>query len=279
MPFGMGDGSARIGLPTGDLDAPGNKPGERNVRINTESIPSHPSQALNGQAPLIRLSGISKSFAGSGGRIDVLTDVDFAVHAGQSVAVVGASGIGKSTLLNIIGTLDMPDQGALFFADEKISAYKADRLARFRNESIGFVFQFHHLLPEFSALENVMMPLLIGGDTRLSAKTRAESILVSVGLENRLNHGVAKLSGGEQQRVALARALVRNPLVLLADEPTGNLDQKNAEQVHRLLMQLNRQQGMTLIVVTHNPRLAARMSRKVTIANGMLTENVQGPAL
>jgi len=275
----MGNGSAPTDWATDCSDGPWQISGERNVAINTETSPVHPPRPLAGRAPLIRLSGISKSFAGNGGRIDVLADVDFAVHAGQSVAIVGASGIGKSTLLNIIGTLDMPDRGTLFFADQNISTYKADRLARFRNESIGFVFQFHHLLPEFSALENVMMPLLIGGAARSAAKTRAGSMLVGVGLENRLNHGVAKLSGGEQQRVALARALVRRPLVLLADEPTGNLDQKNAEQVHQLLMKLNRQQGMTLIVVTHNPRLAARMSRKVTIANGMLTENVQGPAL
>jgi lipoprotein-releasing system ATP-binding protein len=186
--------------------------------------------------------------------------------------VVGASGIGKSTLLHILGTLDRPEAGRLFYRGEDVFRYDDLRLARFRNASIGFVFQFHHLLPEFSALENVMMPALINGQERQAAQALARQGLVRVGLEARLDYRVNKLSGGEQQRVALARALVLKPALLLADEPTGNLDQRNSEEVHRLLLELNREVGMALVVVTHNPELASFMGRRVTIADGKLVE-------
>jgi len=221
---------------------------------------------------LMALRDLSKSYNGSGARIDILKGVNFDLFPGETLAVVGASGIGKSTLLHVLGTLDRPDSGRLFFKDQDVLGYDANTLARFRNESIGFVFQFHHLLSEFSALENTMMPALIRGRSKSAAQAAAETILVRVGLKDRLHHRVTKLSGGEQQRVALARALVLKPAILLADEPTGNLDQGNSTQVHELLMELNRELHMTLVVVTHNLELAALMARRVTIANGQLVD-------
>ena len=218
--------------------------------------------------PLIEAVGLSKSFQNEGNRIDILKDTAFHLSTGETLAVVGASGIGKSTFLHVIGTLEKPDAGALMFRGEDICRLDALALARLRNEAIGFVFQFHHLLPEFSALENTMMPALIRGTNKTVAGGAAEQILVRVGLKDRLNHRVAKLSGGEQQRVALARALVMNPQVLLADEPTGNLDRKNSDQVHELLMELNREFGMAVVVVTHNAELASFMAKRVTILDG-----------
>ena len=220
---------------------------------------------------IITVRNLSKSFANGGVSIDILKGLDFDLPATETVAIVGASGIGKSTLLHIIGTLDRPDSGKLLFKGEDVFLFDNLKLARFRNESVGFVFQFHHLLPEFSALENAMMPALIQGTRKQHAAQAAEEVLVRVGLKDRLNYRVGKLSGGEQQRVALARALVLKPLVLLADEPTGNLDKTNSDQIHSLLMELNREFSMTLVVVTHNMELAACMSRRVTIAEGKLT--------
>ncbi len=221
---------------------------------------------------LMTVRGLCKSFNNNGVQIEVLKDLDLDLDQGETVAIVGASGIGKSTLLHILGTLDRPDSGTVLFQNKNVFRFDDVRLANFRNETIGFVFQFHHLLPEFTALENVMMPALIKGLNKKEAITAAEAILTRVGLEHRLPHRMGELSGGEQQRVALARALVLKPAVLLADEPTGNLDKKNSEQVHRLLSELNRELGMTLVVVTHNPDLAAYMSRRVTLAEGQLTE-------
>ena len=198
--------------------------------------------------------------------------MDFTLEKGETIAVTGPSGIGKSTLLHILGTLDRPDKGTLLFKNEDVFRFDAERLAAFRNESIGFVFQFHHLLAEFSALENAMMPLLINGRGKSEAEQTAKELLVKVGLENRLTHRVNQLSGGEQQRVALARALVLSPALLLADEPTGNLDKKNSEHVHELLYGLNRELGMTVVVVTHSTELAAYMSRRVTLSEGRLIE-------
>lgn len=216
--------------------------------------------------------GLSKSFNGPQSRIDVLKRLDFSLAPGETVAIVGPSGIGKSTLLHLMGTLDRPDEGRLYFKGEEIFQKTDDELARFRNESIGFVFQFHHLLPEFTALENVMMPLLIGRKPSRLASDQSRALLSRVGLEARLHHRINQLSGGEQQRVALARALVMTPPLVLADEPTGNLDKKNSEQVHELLCELNREMGATLVVVTHSTELAAYMSRRVTILNGQLKE-------
>ncbi len=219
---------------------------------------------------LITVRSLCKSFTNGGARIDILKDVDFDLSAGETVAIVGASGIGKSTLLHIIGTLDRPDGGTLLFKGEDVFSYNDPKLAQFRNESVGFVFQFHHLLPEFSAVENAMMPAMIKGTSKHIAIQAAEDILVRVGLKDRLHYRVGKLSGGEQQRVALARALVLKPAILLADEPTGNLDKSNSEDVHSLLMELNQEFSMTLVVVTHNTELASFMSRRVTIADGKL---------
>lgn len=216
---------------------------------------------------------LHKGYNQSGARLEILKGVDIEIGMGATVAVTGASGIGKSTLLHVLGTLDRPDRGSLIINGENILRYNDEKLARFRNTSIGFVFQFHHLLPEFSTIENTMMPALINGWNKTAAHEAAEHILVRVGLKERLKHRVTKLSGGEQQRVALARALVMQPGILLADEPTGNLDQGNSEQVHELLMELNRELHMTMVVVTHNRELSGLMSRQVTIDEGILVES------
>jgi lipoprotein-releasing system ATP-binding protein len=228
----------------------------------------HPIQ-VNPSA-LIAARQLCRHFRNGGAVVNVLQDLDFDLWRGETVAIIGASGIGKSTLLHIMGTLDRPDSGSLHFNGENIFDYPDARLAKFRNEFIGFVFQFHHLLSEFSALENTMMPALIQGWSRRRATEVATRILERVGLQERLGYRVGKLSGGEQQRVALARALVLQPPVLLADEPTGNLDRANSEQIHRLLLELNAEIGMTLVVVTHNLELAACLSRRVTLLEGRL---------
>ena len=221
---------------------------------------------------LIVVRELCKSFNNSGSRIDILKGLNLDLNAGDTIAIVGASGIGKSTLLHLLGALDRPDSGTFLFQGEDVFLFDSLKLARFRNEFIGYVFQFHHLLPEFSALENAMMPGLIKGLGKKKARKAAESILVRVGLKDRLFYRVGKLSGGEQQRVALARALVLKPVVLLADEPTGNLDKKNSAQVHDLLLELNREFCVTLVVVTHNMELASYMSRRATIIDGKLVE-------
>ncbi|MDJ0802397.1 MAG: ABC transporter ATP-binding protein [Desulfobacterales bacterium] len=222
---------------------------------------------------LVQVRGLQKCFASSGmARIEILQGIELDLRPAESLAIVGASGIGKSTLLHILGTLDRPDSGSIRFRGVDVFAMNADRLAGFRNRSIGFVFQFHHLLPEFTTLENVMMPALIGGLMSTEARRRARDLLTRVDLAQRLSHRVTQLSGGEQQRVALARALVTKPQLLLADEPTGNLDKHNGAKIHRLLMALNRELGMTLVVVTHNPELADLMDRRVTIVDGRLVE-------
>jgi lipoprotein-releasing system ATP-binding protein len=222
--------------------------------------------------PFLSVKGLSKSYNNSGIRIDVLKQVNLDLNAGETLAIVGASGIGKSTLLHLLGALDRPDSGTYLFQGENIFLFDNAKLAQFRNESLGFVFQFHYLLQEFSALENAMMPALIKGLGKQKAREAAEAILVRVGLKDRLNFRVAKLSGGEQQRVALARALVLHPVILLADEPSGNLDKKSSELVHSLLLELNKEFSMTLIVVTHNMELASFMSRSMTIVDGQLVK-------
>lgn len=226
----------------------------------------------SGRGGLVRATGICKSFDTKTDHIEILKDLDFYLEEGETVAILGPSGIGKSTFLHILGTLDRPDRGDLLFRNRNVLGLNSEKLAEFRNEFIGFVFQFHHLLPEFSASENVMMPLLISGTPKKEAAGKAEALLKRVGLKDRLHHRVNELSGGEQQRVALARALVLKPPLLLADEPTGNLDKRNSEQVHELLCQLNREFGMTLVVVTHSAELAAYMSRRVTLVDGQLVE-------
>ncbi len=230
---------------------------------------------------LIRIRDLSKSYTNNSSRSDksrfnILKAVDFDMAAGETVAIMGASGIGKSTLLHTMGALDRPDSGTFLFRGQDVFSFDNAQLALFRNTSVGFVFQFHYLMAEFSALENAMLPMLIQGVDKALAKEAAEEILVRVGLKERLFFRVAKLSGGEQQRVALARALVLKPALLLADEPTGNLDRQNSEQVHRLLMELNHELGMTMVIVTHNATLASYMSRQVTIINGKLTKPIRG---
>jgi len=244
---------------------------------NSESLPKagYPNQkdpATPQTDRWIRGRDLAKSFQNGGVSIDVLKGVNLDLEIGEKVAIVGASGIGKSTLLHILGTLDRPDSGTLEFQGENVFLYNDVKLAQFRNSTIGFVFQFHHLLPEFSALENAMMPALINGFDKPDASKAAEKILVRVGLQDRLHLRVGKLSGGEQQRVALARALVLKPAMLLADEPTGNLDKINSDQVHQLILELNRELSMALVVVTHNMELASYMSRCVTIVEGRLQD-------
>jgi lipoprotein-releasing system ATP-binding protein len=201
-------------------------------------------------------------------RVDVLKGIDLLISRGETVAIVGASGVGKTTLLHVLGTLDRPTSGKVLYENQDVFTLDEKALALFRNRQVGFVFQFHHLLPEFSALENVMMPCLIQGISKAEAGQRAESVLTLVGLRERLIHKPGELSGGEQQRVAVARAMVLEPKVLLADEPTGNLDTKTGGSVFDLLDELNRTKRVTLIIVTHNPALADRMSRQVHLVDG-----------
>ncbi len=223
---------------------------------------------------LIQLKGIEKGFKINDHSFNILKGVDLDIGSGDTIAIVGTSGIGKSTLLHIIGTLDRPEKGRYLFKNKDIYKYKEKKLAEFRNSSIGFVFQFHHLLPEFSALENVMMPKLINRINKEEAKESAEEMLVKVGLKERLLHRTGELSGGEQQRVAIARAIVQKPSILLADEPTGNLDIKTSDKIHELLLDLNRDLNMTMVVVTHNLTLASYMSREMTLIEGKLKETV-----
>jgi lipoprotein-releasing system ATP-binding protein len=220
----------------------------------------------------IEIQDLHKKFHNVHAPIEILKAVNLTIENGETLSVVGASGIGKSTFLHILGTLDRPDKGKVLFQGEDVFLFDSTKLAKFRNEFIGFMFQFHHLLPEFTALENAMMPILIKGNTSQTAREAAEAILVRVGLKDRLYLRVGKLSGGEQQRVALARALVLKPRILLADEPTGNLDRQNSDQVHELLLSLNQEFSMTMVVVTHNMQLASYMSRCVTIVDGQVVE-------
>jgi lipoprotein-releasing system ATP-binding protein len=221
-----------------------------------------------GKPVKIRIRGLSKTFWTNGNLVEVLQGVDLDIFPGETLAVVGASGVGKSTLLHILGTLERPSEGQVLWDEEDIFALDDRRLAGFRNLKVGFVFQFHHLLPEFNALENVMMPGLIARQPHSLIRERAEAILASVGLKERLLHRVSTLSGGEQQRVAVARALVMDPEVLLADEPTGNLDPKSGSHLQELLLHLNREKGLTSVIVTHNLDLARSLDRRVTLVDG-----------
>lgn len=221
---------------------------------------------------LLTARGIQKSYTGNGNRVTVLQGVDLALGEGEFVVLFGASGSGKSTLLHILGGLDRPDAGEVVFQSQSIYAQRESALAAFRNRHVGFVFQFYHLLPEYSALENVMMPCLIGGTRRGAAKARASALLAEVGLDARSAHRPHELSGGEQQRVTVARALAQEPPLLLADEPTGNLDEASGTQVMTLLKTCCRARGMTLLVVTHNPDLIREAPRKFELKGGTLHE-------
>ena len=222
--------------------------------------------------PLLTVKNLDRSYEIGGHRIEVLKGLELSVSKQNTIAVVGASGVGKSTLLHILGTLDHPTRGEVLFEGRNIFQLSPSELAQFRNREVGFVFQFHHLLPEFNALENTMMPVLIAREQREEARGRARDILAQVGLEGRMTHRIGELSGGEQQRVAIARALVQNPDLVLADEPTGNLDRKTGEQILELFMKLNRQKGITFVMVTHNLELAGQFNRKIEIRDGQAVE-------
>ncbi len=221
--------------------------------------------------PFLRTRGLHKSYPVAGQRLHVLRDLDFEVGRGEMVAIVGASGVGKSTLLHVLGGLDRADAGEVLLGDADLAHITDDALVAFRNRQVGFVFQFHHLLPEFTALENVEMPLRIARMTPAEARPRAEALLARVGLSERLGHRPGMLSGGEQQRVAVARALVQHPSVLLADEPTGDLDEATADALHRLLRDMHAEFGLTAIIATHNPRLAQQCDRVLRLEGGRLT--------
>jgi lipoprotein-releasing system ATP-binding protein len=215
--------------------------------------------------------GLRKSYAVAGKTLTVLRDLDLDVEAGEMVAIVGASGVGKSTLLHLLGGLDRAEQGSVSVAGINLTALSDADLVAFRNHKVGFVFQFHHLLPEFSAVENAAMPMRIARQPGASAERRAAELLSRVGLADRLTHTPGMLSGGEQQRVAVARALVMQPAVLLADEPTGDLDEQTADSLHALLREIHAASGLTSIIATHNPRLAAACDRILRLEGGQLT--------
>jgi lipoprotein-releasing system ATP-binding protein len=216
------------------------------------------------------LENVHKSFRHNGNLIEVLKGIDLVISRGKSLAIMGASGVGKSTLLNILGTLEPPTKGTVLFDDQDVNTMDEAALCQIRNRDIGFVFQFHHLLLEFNALENTIMPALIARSSKRKATEMAKEILIKVGLEKRLTHRIGELSGGEQQRVAVARALIMKPRLLLADEPTGNLDRITGEGIINLLLSINREEGLSIVVATHNQRLAEKMSQVTEIVDGRI---------
>lgn len=217
---------------------------------------------------MIKVTNIHKRF----GELEVLKGISLEVKKGELVSIVGASGAGKTTLLQLIGTLSRADEGRIEIDGYDVTTLSDDALSRFRNQKIGFVFQFHHLLPEFSALENVMIPALIAGRERGGAEARARELLHMMGLTERLEHKPSQLSGGEQQRVSIARALINNPAVVLADEPSGNLDSRNRDEIHRLFFELRERTGQTIVIVTHDEKLASTADRCIRIEDGRVAE-------
>ena len=219
---------------------------------------------------MINVNNLNKTFIKDGNKIEVLKELNLTIPRGHSLAILGVSGAGKSTLIHILGTLDHPTSGTVLFNDVHVFEWDNKKLAEFRNKTIGFVFQFHNLLPEFNSLENTMMPALIHGVSYRKAKDRAEAILNEVGLGDRMTHKPGELSGGEQQRVAVARALIMEPEIILADEPTGNLDSETGKKIEDILLDLNRTKQITLVVVTHNKSLADRMSQSIGLLDGKI---------
>jgi lipoprotein-releasing system ATP-binding protein len=224
---------------------------------------------------LVAIHDVWKKFLHEGREVVVLKGIDLTIEEGEMLAVVGPSGAGKSTLLHILGTLDLPTAGRIEYEGRDVTRYSSSRLADFRNRALGFVFQFHHLLPEFTALENVKMPGMIRGQSERKLDKRARELLDEVGLSHRLSHRPGELSGGEQQRVALARALVMDPKLVLADEPTGNLDSGTSESIHKLFFDLNRSRGTTFLLVTHSRDLADRMPRMVSMRDGKVEQDIR----
>jgi lipoprotein-releasing system ATP-binding protein len=243
----------------------------KNARVRQEKN----SFANPASPPLYSLRCLGKEYDAPGENIRILQAISLEIQEGESIAIVGASGSGKSTLLHILGTLTSPSFGEISFRGEDMTRLTPEEKARLRNRDIGFVFQFHHLLPEFSALENAAMQAIIGGMPRKEALGKAREILEKVGVLDRADFNVSRLSGGERQRTAIARAVVQGPGVLLADEPTGNLDEKNGRLVTDLLLELNADQAMTMIVVTHNPELAGRMGKCFELKSGELYEQMR----
>lgn len=222
---------------------------------------------------MIDIKNITKKF----GNLQVLKDIDLHINKGEVVSIVGPSGAGKTTLLQIIGSLDTPDSGSVVVDGVAINDLKTKALSKFRNQHIGFVFQFHQLLPEFSAIENIMIPAFIAGKSKSEAKQRAQDLLAFMGLEDRAQHKPSQLSGGEKQRVAVARALVNNPSVILADEPSGSLDSQNKKELHQLFFDLRDRFGQTFVIVTHDEELAAITDRTIHLKDGMVVDNEDAP--
>jgi lipoprotein-releasing system ATP-binding protein len=221
---------------------------------------------------MIEVANLSKSFGAGPGRVDVLRHIELRIDRGERVAVVGASGAGKTTLMHILGGLDHPSEGGVFFEGKDIFSLKGPALDAFRNRTVGFVFQFHQVLPEFTALENTMMPALVARKGQREAAAMAKELLGEVGLGHRLTHKPGELSGGEQQRVAIARALIMSPRLLLADEPTGNLDSRTSDGIYRLLHQLHETRGLTMVIVTHSEVLASRLDRIIHMEDGRIRD-------